>query len=448
MDRKTSHAEIFMKKSISKHGYLYDYSKTQYINSYGYVTITCRKHGDFTQIAGEHARGRGCRKCGHESIAKNTNFFIKKATAIHGDRYDYSISEYKAATDKIKIICRKHGEFSQQANVHLLGHNCQRCSYEWRGDTKKIPIDIFVKNAADIHGEMYDYSSVREIMVGGTRKLEVGCRIHGAFATDHRSHVIGGMGCPKCFGAKRYTTEFFVQRSKEAHGDRFDYSATRYTSSDSQVIIKCIRHDLEFLQTPHRHLDSKSPGCSDCKKEERLLFSKNQTMSFDEFLSRATDRHKDLYDYSKVRFSCGMGKVEIICKHHGSFWQRAAFHTYGNGCSKCINRVSLVEVAWLNAMGVSQEERQLFIKIDDRRAICADGYDTRTNTVYEFLGDYWHGNPAKYNSCDINKKIGKTFGTLFELQKTRNARIRNAGLNLVLVWELDFKNGIMISEAF
>ncbi len=33
----------------------------------------------------------------------------------------------------------------------------------------------------------------------------------------------------------------------------------------------------------------------------------------------------------------------------------------------------------------------------------ADGYCSETNTIYEFHGDYWHGNPSKFSPTDINE---------------------------------------------
>ena len=41
-----------------------------------------------------------------------TEEFIVKSKLIWGDRFDYSFVEYKTSNDKVKIICREHGEFS------------------------------------------------------------------------------------------------------------------------------------------------------------------------------------------------------------------------------------------------------------------------------------------------------------------------------------------------
>lgn len=54
-----------------------------------------------------------------------TEEFKKRASQIHGDRYDYSLSEWCGANRKIKIICSIHGIFEQQGNNHLSGKGCK-----------------------------------------------------------------------------------------------------------------------------------------------------------------------------------------------------------------------------------------------------------------------------------------------------------------------------------
>ncbi|MGZ8924248.1 MAG: DUF7487 domain-containing protein [Nitrososphaeraceae archaeon] len=68
----------------------------------------------------------------------------------------------------------------------------------------------------------------------------------------------------------------------------------------------------------------------------------------------------------------------------------------------------------------------------------ADGYCFETNTIYEFHGDYWHGNPKVYLSDEINESIGKTMGDLYKKTIAKENKIRELGYNLVVVWEEDF----------
>ena len=55
--------------------------------------------------------------------------------------------------------------------------------------------------------------------------------------------------------------EYFVNKAKEIHGDRYDYSESIYVNNKLKVIIKCKEHG-EFLQSPDNHLRGK--GCPKC----------------------------------------------------------------------------------------------------------------------------------------------------------------------------------------
>lgn len=52
---------------------------------------------------------------------------ITKGNFIHNDKYDYSLSEYKNSYVPIKIICPIHGVFEQMPYKHLSGQGCPKC---------------------------------------------------------------------------------------------------------------------------------------------------------------------------------------------------------------------------------------------------------------------------------------------------------------------------------
>ena len=64
--------------------------------------------------------------------ASLTEKFIEKAKAIHGDKYDYLLTSYKASSQKVQIICKKHGIFLQTPYSHLHGNYCPKCAEERR----------------------------------------------------------------------------------------------------------------------------------------------------------------------------------------------------------------------------------------------------------------------------------------------------------------------------
>ena len=79
------------------------------------------------------------------------------------------------------------------------------------------------------------------------------------------------------------------------------------------------------------------------------------------------------------------------------------------------------------------------LDIDNKIYYC-DGFCKDTNTIYEFYGDFFHGNPNIYNNEDINKLTKKSFGELYDKTIERENVLKNQGYNLISIWENDYKN--------
>ena len=122
---------------------------------------------------------------------------------------------------------------------------------------------------------------------------------------------------------KRITTEDFVMRAKQVHGNKYDYSKVEYTDCQTKVCIICPEHG-EFWQTPSRHINQKC-GCPRC--------ANNVGYTTEEFIKRAKKIHGDKYDYSKVNYINRNTKVCIIDKEIGEFWQTPSSHLGGHGPS-------------------------------------------------------------------------------------------------------------------
>jgi len=146
--------------------------------------------------------------------------------------------------------------------------------------------------------------------------------------------------------------------------------------------------------------------------------------------------HGDRYGYELVKYININTPVEIICKKHGNFWQKPEYHIDGSNCPTCaLSGISQMEIDWLDSLGI-ELLRQYHIKLGKKK-IRVDGYDPITNTVYEFHGNYWHGNPQLYNPEDINEVTGTTFRELYKNTLEKEKLIVEAGYNLVVKWESD-----------
>ena len=136
----------------------------------------------------------------------------------------------------------------------------------------------------------------------------------------------------------------FIQKAKEIHGDKYDYSKSFYQKSIIPVEIICPIHG-SFLMRPHNHL--KGQGCPLCANKEKGAYRKNNT---ENFIERATKKHNGKYDYSKVEYVNNHTKVCIICPEHGEFWQKPNDHLRGIGCFQCGRKYNLAEKEVLEAL--------------------------------------------------------------------------------------------------
>ena len=316
----------------------------------------------------------------------NKKTAIEKFKELYGDKYDYSkIGNITSTSDKITIVCPKHGEFVKTVNNHLHGQGCPQCKKECRVKNEK---NEFLKMADELHKGKYDYSKVEYI--NNHTKVCIICPIHGEFWQTPSSHINQGCGCPKCANknktleeilnkckeihgdkydysliespnmakvqkikcnrcgrifeidlnahihAKRgckycnhrsyaYTTEEFIERAKEIYGDKYDYSKVNYVNKKTLVCIVCPKHG-EFWQTPGHFLRGQA-----CKKCSNKLFKLNKEI----FIERSNNIHNNKYDYSKVDYKTVEDKVCIVCPLHGEFWQTPHSHMSGVGCPKC-----------------------------------------------------------------------------------------------------------------
>jgi len=114
---------------------------------------------------------------------------------LHGDKYDYSKSDYVNNRTKLIIICPIHGEFKQMADHHLRGCGCPKCKTNILTNINTITQEDFLTRCTVVHSGKYDYSNTTYIGIKGN--IVVTCPEHGDFEQLADSHL-RGCGCQKC----------------------------------------------------------------------------------------------------------------------------------------------------------------------------------------------------------------------------------------------------------
>ena len=179
---------------------------------------------------------------------------------------------------------------------------------------------------------------------------------------------------------KRLTKEEVVERARETHGDKYDYSEFLkddfiFSGKRQKIPIICHEKDKEgnehgiFWQIAQNHY--KRNGCPKCNREQigykrskikDLLKEGIQEKRKNEIVEKSKDAHELEYDYSLFLndafvYKGNKYKIPIIChnrfddgKEHGVFWQTANNHMKGQDCPYCAkNHITYTTEAYIKA---------------------------------------------------------------------------------------------------
>jgi len=363
--------------------------------------------------------------------------YEKDLNDIHRNKYDYSKVVWKGVDIKIIVICPCHGEFEIRPADHKKGRGCKICSKNKFVQYNKLSTNEFVIKSTSIHGDKYDYS--KSIYEGANKHIIIICRKHGEFKQIPSNHY--KYGCKKCsfennIRNKKLNEDCknnFVEKSNNIHNNKYDYSKSIYINAATKLIVICSCHG-EFSITPNNHLRGK--GCPLCG---RINASKCKIKSYDYYYKIFLLVHNDTYSYEHVKWQNACTKIDVTCKKHGIFQVLPYEHKNGRGCPSCNNQYSKKSIDWLNYLGVKhnliiQHANNIGEKYIHGKTK-ADGYCKENNTIYEFHGDFWHGNPNLYDPEEINPKSGIKFGVLLKRTLHKELICRNLGFNYICIWE-------------
>ena len=424
--RKTT--EQFIEEAKRVHGDKYDYSNVTYINNKVKVEIICPKHKSFFQTPNDHLNGCGCKDCWEEkkkeegTRRKTLEQFIKDAKKVHGEEYDYSKTVYINGKTPIIIthnLCKK--DFSQKPSDHLDGCGCIFC-YK----TPKKTTEQFIKEAKEKHGDKFDYSLVD--YQGNKTKVKIICnKCKKTFEQTPLLHLRGN-GCPNCAPNKKFSQEEFIEACKKVHGNKYDYSITKFKSTNSKIEIICPKHGV-FSQNASNHLGGH--GCKECRKE---FLRKKFAMPIEEFIRRANIVHHSKYDYSKVEYVNSSTLITIICPEHGEFQRSPSSHLLGCGCPWCDGWKGEMRIAaFLKNNNIKFIPQKTFDNLKDFKNLSYDFYIKKYNLLIEYNGgQHYEFTPFFHKDLhDFHRQLHHDW------LKRKYARDKKIDLLIIPFWEYD-----------
>ena len=118
----------FINKAKKIHNGKYTYDKTNYIDPYTNVIITCPVHGDFKQTPSNHLQGNGCKECMKDKFRLSQDIFLDRVKNIFKDRYNLDKTKYVNDKTNVILTCKKHGDFYITPNHLYRKHGCPKCN--------------------------------------------------------------------------------------------------------------------------------------------------------------------------------------------------------------------------------------------------------------------------------------------------------------------------------
>ncbi len=318
---------------------------------------------------------------------------------------------------------------------------------------KKLTTEQFIEKARLIHADKFDYS--KTIYTTTYANIIIICPIHGELEYCAKNHLRMG-GCPKCGNINRENTmmknhgvknisqmnsikDKKKQKSMDTYGTEYTLQAPIIREQIKQTNLK--KYGVEHtLQVPELRIKGKQTNInnhgveffsqSTIIKVVPLLDDKNYMVDL------YVNQNKTSVQISEELNVCIKTVLNYLHKHDIPITYNYP-SLVGYSC-KCI--LWLEQIMMLEGKHISHMENGGEFKIPGYQHWRADGYCAETNTIYEFHGDCWHGNPKIYKSTDrCNfRKPNKTAGELYRETIERETKIKELGYNLVVMWESDW----------
>jgi hypothetical protein len=448
----------------------WDYEKNEYPPSYyTYGSTTkihwicpinpCGCHKYEVTINIRTSSGTGCKFCNSGSICPHNNL-----TTTHPDickEWDYERNEkgpenYAYGVD-VKVFwicpinpCGCHNYESRINTRTLKGSGCKFCN---------LGVACPHNNLTTTHPELakqWDYGrnekGPEHYTFGSRANVNWICPINPCGCHNYESQIssrtLQKSGCKFCNSGiscpHNNLTITYPELCKEWDYERNEKGPENYThGSNVKVHWVCLNNACGCHKyiSKIKNRTTLSRGCKYCNSG--FVCEHNNLMITHPKLYKEWDFTKNTYLPKDYTYGSGK-KFFWLCNNNHSYKVPINYRTNYRGCPLCkTSKFSKISIEWINSIS---EKENVYIqcatnngeyKIEGVGKV--DGYCLETNTVYEFHGDFWHGNPLLFDPDDINPVSNKKYGELYHKTIERDKSILSKGYNLVTMWENNYR---------
>lgn len=387
-----------------------------------------------------------------------TNIFFTACRQKWDNKYDYSASIFTNESAKISIKCIEHDViFEQKAQNHKRGViGCPACKSTrskeaGRGQTSMVRAAPQLLLEIDYVATNLTIEQINSLSKGSREELPWICDQGHKWKAKVKDRVgscnAKGTGCPECCGRQIGLDNNLLAKFPEIAAE---WSVRNDTTPDKVASVGsynaywncpiCLReYQMQVRKRTHENRQSACPYCAHRRvADENLLTVK--------FPLIAAEYDHDLNDKPITEITYGSSYIAAwICSHGEPFNARVCDRTSGNIRCPCESGATYSQAAidWMKSIELAENIQIQHAKNGGEFVIPGtkyrvDGYHAATNRVFEYHGDFWHGNPLKHRRDDVNAVNGKTFGELYDKTVAREEKIRSLGYVLVTMWESEW----------
>lgn len=411
------------------------------------MKLKCNTHGtEFIESIGKIYHGSmPCESCRKDN--KNKIGVVEAAEKLKLKVPNYKLVEnsYTYYNKPAEIYCTEHKIYFKASCSHIVNQNnilaCPKCKNEdtvWNKTCRSKANDILKLKYPELElGE--DYTDTITPCTVKHNKLGILDENYSLRDLVKKGNAISYLEAKRSskpkyekLGVPKVALNKFLTK----HEGRL--TILSYSKSKVQIRCKC----SNVFETKIGHVNSSSLGCPECGVKLRDMMQQ---------LAYAQNHKEELIQNGWIPTDTSLFK----CVYCGITKKLNGRKTRCN-CNKVkitSNAVSPVSQDWLKQVNktyslnikMHSTGREQTISCQGKN-IKVDGYDSKTNTIFEFLGDDWHGNPVVGNTKDKCHPHSETIRLkLFAESMLRLHKLQALGFNVVYLWERDYKSGCLIS---
>lgn len=371
--------------------------------------------------------------------------------------------KYERAYIKVEHACKNGHRFVQKPSIMSLSPSCPFCLtakqilrvenvrplYESCGllitKTERTPkssgivATVKCKTCGEVHkvNQLWNRPKLCSVCTSAKKEIKA--------STNQNRYV--GASIPKLASLKERSC-VFIQKLAMIHPSISILS--KYKGASASISLK---HSCghRWKTTPTNVLASKV-GCPVCGvKLAQVKNRKPHDVYLQECLQKTNGHLKPIETYRgdgvKILHSCVCGKQRLVSPSYVLYSMTAS--SFCRSCCKVSSSsYSNRALTWLRR--IEQATGQEIQHGDNGGEFVigkyrVDGYCKATKTVYEFLGNDWHGFVGKRPSDKHHPHNGKRADRLLFETLRRLQRIADKGYTVVYVWESHYSEGRMFT---